>query len=211
MSAPLGCIAAARKTLSAARGTRAPWKVCRYTPPRALARAPAHGRNMNRISLLIAAAVLSLTGVCVVAAAAADDAGAKKPAEAGAAVQIDVDTSDAPELEAYGKKVKAVSEEWYPKIAALLPSDGYTPPDHVTIVFRKDYKGVAAASGNRVVCAVKWFTDHPDDVGAVVHELVHVVQQYPRGHKPGWLVEGIADQIRFFHYEPAEQRPHPKP
>ena len=127
------------------------------------------------------------------------------------AVRVEVDTSDAPELNEYGKKVKAVAEEWYPKIAELLPSDGFTPPDHVTIVFRKDYKGVAAAGGDRIVCAVKWFTDHPEDVGAIVHELAHVVQQYPGGRKPGWLVEGIADHVRFFHYEPPEGRPHPNP
>ncbi len=43
-------------------------------------------------------------------------------------------------------------------------------------------------------------------LGAVVHELVHVAQQY-RGRRggarnPGWLVEGIPDYIRWFLYEP---------
>jgi hypothetical protein len=46
--------------------------------------------------------------------------------------------------------------------------------------------------------------------GAVVHELVHVVQSYGRVRRtdpdatraPGWLVEGIADYIRWFLYEP---------
>jgi hypothetical protein len=36
----------------------------------------------------------------------------------------------------------------------------------------------------------------------VVHELSHVVQGYPRGG-PSWLVEGIADYVRFAHFEPA--------
>jgi len=43
-----------------------------------------------------------------------------------------------------------------------------------------------------------------------VHEMVHVVQQYGRARRnnpdatrtPGWLVEGIADYIRWFLYEP---------
>jgi hypothetical protein len=170
---------------------------------------------MNPVLLVIAATTVLSLARAAFAAADVDAAGSKNSATAAitavteAAVRIDVDTSDAPELEAYGKKVKAVGEEWYPKIAALLPSDGYTPPDRVTIVFRKDYKGVAAASGKRITCAVKWFTDHPDDLGAIVHELAHIVQQYPRGRKPGWLVEGIADHVRFFNYEPADQRPHP--
>ena len=48
--------------------------------------------------------------------------------------------------------------------------------------------------------------------GAVVHERVHVVQQYSRRHgsrNPAWMVEGIADYIRWFLYGPAEQRPRP--
>ena len=47
-------------------------------------------------------------------------------------------------------------------------------------------------------------------VGAVFHEIVHVVQQYGRARRanpnatrtPGWLQEGIPDYIRWFIYEP---------
>lgn len=124
---------------------------------------------------------------------------------------ITVDTSGAPEMKAYGERVKKLAEEWYPLITAKLPSNGFVPPARVTIAFRKDYEGVAEAAGNRVVCSAKWFTDHPDDLGAIVHELVHVVQQYGRGDRPGWLVEGIADYIRFYHYEPPENRLRPDP
>jgi hypothetical protein len=42
----------------------------------------------------------------------------------------------------------------------------------------------------------------------VVHEYVHVVQAYPK-YDPPWLVEGIADYIRFFMFEPVEKRPRP--
>jgi hypothetical protein len=46
-------------------------------------------------------------------------------------------------------------------------------------------------------------TAHPDDWGMVIHELTHVIQDYRRPDRnPGWLVEGIADYVRFFHYEP---------
>ena len=58
---------------------------------------------------------------------------------------------------------------------------------------------VASAS---IVCAAAWFKAHPDDQGAVIHELVHVVQQYRGRRNPGWLVEGLADYIRWFKYEP---------
>ena len=37
----------------------------------------------------------------------------------------------------------------------------------------------------------------------VIHELTHVIQSYPQSSKtPGWLVEGIADYIRWWRYEP---------
>ncbi len=53
-----------------------------------------------------------------------------------------------------------------------------------------------------------WITAHPEDLGMMVHELTHLVQQYPdfRG-KPGWLVEGIADYTRWWRYEPETPRP----
>ena len=152
--------------------------------------------------------------------AASPDAGGKPAAAATAttksAYTIIVDTSDVPEMAEYGKRVQKVAEEWYPKLIDMLPSDGFKPHQTVTITLKKDYKGVAAAGGNRITAAQKWFTEHPDDVGAFVHELVHVVQSVrwrgPRGKRPpSWLVEGIADYIRFFRYEPESARPHPNP
>jgi hypothetical protein len=147
----------------------------------------------------------SLAGVLLLAGFVADD-----PPKADTTYTITVETSEVPEMADYGKKVEAVAKEWYPKIIAMLPSEGYKAPETVTIRFTPTYKGVAAASGNRIVCAPQWFKDHPDDLGAIVHELTHVVQQYRRGRRPGWLVEGIADHVRFFTYEPESQRPKPR-
>ena len=61
-----------------------------------------------------------------------------------------------------------------------------------------------AAGGGRITGSVKYFQAHPDDFGAMVHETVHVVQAYGGRGNPGWLVEGIADYIRFFKYEPGK-------
>jgi hypothetical protein len=72
-------------------------------------------------------------------------------------------------------------------------------------------KTPASAFGAGVNLNLQWFRAERDREarGAVVHELVHVVQQYrrsPRDPKllptPGWLVEGIADYVRWFQYEP---------
>lgn len=131
---------------------------------------------------------------------------AAPPATDAPAATFTIDTSRCPEMADYGTKVKALAEKWYPRIAAMLPSEGFTPPTTVTFVFDPEYQGVAAASRNRIVCSVKYFKAHPDDLGAFVHELAHVVQAYRR-RVPGWLIEGIADHVRFFGYEPLDQRP----
>ena len=74
---------------------------------------------------------------------------------------------------------------------------------------------MAATSGAKVTCWAKWFRANlkGEGKGAILHELVHVVQQYGRarrregggGRPPGWLVEGIPDYIRWFRYEARSQ------
>jgi hypothetical protein len=126
---------------------------------------------------------------------------------------ITIDACDTPELQEWSARVLCpIVREWYPRIAALLPVEGFTPPREVSIRFDPGMKGVAATSGTRISCAADWFRANlqGEAAGSVVHELVHVVQQYggsrpgnPEPHRaPGWLVEGIADYIRWFLYEP---------
>jgi hypothetical protein len=75
------------------------------------------------------------------------------------------------------------------------------------MTLKSDYRGVAATGGNHIVGSVKFFKEHPDDVGAMVHETVHVVQSYRGQRNPGWLVEGVADYVRFFKFEPGNLGP----
>jgi Peptidase of plants and bacteria len=119
------------------------------------------------------------------------------------AIQVRVDTSEVPDLEPWGAKAKELVLKWHPIIAELLKSEGFTSPSEVKIVFKKDMKGVAFTSGNTITIAGDWIKKRPDDYGMVVHELTHVIQSYPRTKgKDGWLVEGIADYVRFYKYEP---------
>lgn len=118
-----------------------------------------------------------------------------------ASVKVIVDTSEVPELAAWADKAKAIVEKWHPIISDLLKSDGFTPPGEVKLVFKKDMKGVAGTSKATISIAAEWVRAHPDDFGMVVHELTHVIQAYPR-YDPVWLVEGIADYVRYFHFEP---------
>lgn len=125
--------------------------------------------------------------------------------------EITLDVSAAPALQVWATQTMLpVVKEWYPKIVALLPGENFTAPTSLSITFENPGRGVAATSGTRIVCAAEWFLQNLDGEakGAVVHELVHVVQQYgqrPRDRgepAPGWLTEGIADYVRWYLYEP---------
>jgi hypothetical protein len=131
----------------------------------------------------------------------------------GGPYRIDVDTCETPDLTEWTKTTLApVIRDWYPKLAELLPSEGFKPPEDILVRFSASLKGVAETSGTRIRCAAEWFRTNlkGEAAGSVVHELVHVVQQYGNARRanpdsipsPGWLVEGIADYIRWFLYEP---------
>jgi len=117
-------------------------------------------------------------------------------------IEFTVDVSDAPEMRDWAEKVARICERAYPMINEELKSDGFKPPHQVTMTLKKSYRGAAEAGGGRITGSVKFFTEHPDDVGAMVHETAHIVQNYRRRGNPGWLVEGVADYVRFFKFEP---------
>jgi len=123
-----------------------------------------------------------------------------------------IDLTEMPELTDYAeKRLAPMIDTWYPRIVAMLPSEGFTAPSKVKIQLAKHMRGVADTAGTRIRCAGPWFRENLDGeaVGAVFHELVHVVQGYgrvrraPGAENPGWLVEGIADYLRFYLLEPA--------
>jgi hypothetical protein len=130
-----------------------------------------------------------------------------------------LDTSRTPELKQWAEtKLKPAVDRWYPVWVDCLASDGFTAPKHFTITI-KPMDGVAATGGTDVEVSESWIKGQiaqpgnwNEAVGSVIHELVHVVQQYGND-KPGapatpvWLMEGIADYFRWFHYEPVAHRP----
>jgi hypothetical protein len=119
-------------------------------------------------------------------------------------IEMVVDVSDAPEMKEWAEKVARLCERNYPMICEELKSDGFKPRTVITMTLKKDYKGVAAASGGRITGSVSYFKSHPKDAGAMIHETVHCVQSYRTRGNPGWLVEGIADYVRFFKFEPGK-------
>lgn len=117
-------------------------------------------------------------------------------------VEIALDVADAPEMKEWAEKVARICEQHYAMICTELASENYRPPTLIRMALKRDYKGVAEASGSNIRGSVAYFKEHPDDIGAMIHETVHCVQNYRRRGLPGWLVEGIADYIRFWKYEP---------
>ena len=65
-------------------------------------------------------------------------------------------------------------------------------------------EGVAYTAGTDVLANSNWLKRElgGEAIGSLIHEAVLVVQQFHNGHNPGWLVEGSADYIRWFKYEP---------
>ncbi len=117
---------------------------------------------------------------------------------------ITIATDQAPRLKEWAEqKLAPALAKWYPQIVALLPSEGYTAPDHFKITL-KPINGVAFTSGRNVVANSAWLEKEIDGeaIGSLVHEAVHVVQQFHSSRNPGWLVEGSADYFRWFKYEP---------
>ncbi len=118
-----------------------------------------------------------------------------------------LDTEKFPESRAWGEQAVRLAEQWYPTVTMLLATEDFKAPANIVIRILPDASAPAYASGNTITVNGKWITQRPDDFGMIIHELVHVVQQYPQSKfKPGWLVEGIADYIRWWRYEPEAPR-----
>ena len=144
-------------------------------------------------------------GGFLVALAAALAAPPDRPGEKPAVPEVRLDFSQVPELKEWAEKAKTLCEKWRPRIVEILGADG-DPGHAVTLVFKKDKDGVASTSGATITISADWIKKHPEDFGMVVHELTHVVQAYPRNQDAGWLVEGIADYVRYYHFEPGAHR-----
>ena len=131
-----------------------------------------------------------------------------------------VDDDTRRKLEALTKNFEKVATDNYPLIIKVLHLEGKPPSTrNVRIVVTYGYDGVAATSGSptgpRIEVSAKYALAHPTDVGLIVHRCrwFTVVQNY-KGYNstqaPGWLVEGIADYVRWFFYEELSKHPHPR-
>jgi hypothetical protein len=120
---------------------------------------------------------------------------------------IELVTKEAPDLQPWAERARNLAREWYPQLTSLLSTEKFKSPRRLKFVFRVDQDAPAYATGNEISFKVGWVRAHPEDFGMVVHELTHIVQQYPDiKADTGWLVEGIADYTRWWRYEPEAPR-----
>jgi hypothetical protein len=107
---------------------------------------------------------------------------------------------------------QALCEEWYPKInAALFGPDDPLPFSQVKVIFEPAISaqgGVIPAytDGNTIHVNSEYVSnlhqhDPSDYKGMLIHELVHVNQNYGEIGDVGWLTEGIADYVRHKYFE----------
>jgi hypothetical protein len=89
----------------------------------------------------------------------------------------------------------ALSTKEIPRINDLLGLSYSGQPRF--LVVERGMEAPATTSGDVITLNLRWFQEHPDDDGCIVHELVHVVMHCPRmDNSNSWMIEGIADYVR---------------
>lgn len=119
----------------------------------------------------------------------------------GVTVSLDVEqVKDSPMLTVWAQQARELIEQWHPRVVNLIPTSGFEPCSEIKLVFVKGDKGIAWTSSAQITVVSGWVEKHPEDIGLVFHEMVHVIQQY-RQRVPGWVTEGVADYLRWGIYE----------
>ena len=113
-------------------------------------------------------------------------------------VSVRLNISQAPQLENWGVHAKELIKLWSPRVAKILDVQKY--PHNIDLTIQKSYEGIAFADSNSITVSSHWIEKYPEDIGLIVHEVVHVVQLYPE-FEPGWVTEGVANYIRWHLYE----------
>lgn len=97
--------------------------------------------------------------------------------------------------------IEKVAERLLTAYDQVLSSLVERPGTSGQIVFMvvSDADWPAATSNNLVYLNRTYFTIHPDDKGAIIHEIVHAIQRAPKYEGEFiWLIEGLADFIRHY-------------
>ena len=78
----------------------------------------------------------------------------------------------------FAKEARQLCDEVYPKILKLMAEEPARLPQQFDLIFKHDQSEPGLTAGTKIYLSSDWFTKHPDDLGAIVHEMAHVAQQY---------------------------------
>ena len=123
-------------------------------------------------------------------------------------VKLDFEGDVSPETRVWAEEAAIQVREWWPQVVRMLSTQDFKTPELFVLHFKKELKVPAYRTPEGLFISIAWITKRPDDFGMVIHEMTHAIQDYRRTPRDaGWLVEGIADYIRYYHYEPESPRP----
>lgn len=71
------------------------------------------------------------------------------------------------------------------------------PQPAVTVRVSASSSVPGSTNGLTITLGERWFSQHPDDDGCVLHELSHAYLRAPEySARTAWLIEGLADHVR---------------
>jgi len=108
-------------------------------------------------------------------------------------LKVSVNNNDSDVGQELVDQIRELILDTYPKLLKEYNADA---TKNVVVVFDNKYKGVAYASGSKIVVNPEWLHIHPEDYDLFTHEIMHLIQAYPHKSGPSWLTEGIADYVR---------------
>lgn len=117
---------------------------------------------------------------------------------------LSVDYSRAPDLAQWvTASVAPAIKQWYPVIGDALAAPDYADGCAIRIALDPNYTervALTVAATGLITVNASYFRNNQRDIGAMIHEAAHVIQNYPPG-APYWIVEGIADWVRYYMYK----------
>jgi hypothetical protein len=110
-------------------------------------------------------------------------------------------------IRAWADRANLLVRQWWPIVWQMLATEHATPPKEFVLKFRRSLRQSGYRTTEGLFISMPWVSRHPDDFGMVIHEMTHAVQDYHNVAKENWwLVEGLADYIRYWKYEPERPR-----
>jgi RNA polymerase sigma factor (sigma-70 family) len=122
-------------------------------------------------------------------------------------VEFVIDVTDAPEMKPWAERAARICERSYPMINEELKelSGGSvmkraaTPAHVITMTLKNDYSGLVEVENDRIIGSVKYFKDHPDDVGAMIFMTSCSIQG--KGDNSSWLARSMTGHVQRFRDE----------